>query len=60
MVSLPVYVTPQFTFAEGTGKFNIKLGPKQTMGKTVSSSDMFLSHDGVLCLILDPHSPIPG
>ncbi len=36
MVSLPVYVTPQFTFAQGTGKFNIKLGPKQTMGKTVS------------------------
>ena len=36
MVALPVYVTPQFTFAEGTGKFNIKLGPKQTMGKNVS------------------------
>lgn len=35
MVALPVYVTPQFTFAEGTGKFNIKLGPKQTMGKNV-------------------------
>lgn len=36
MVALPVYVTPQFTFAEGTGKFTLKLGPKQTMGKTVS------------------------
>ena len=36
MVALPIYVTPQFTFAEGTGKFNIKLGPKQTMGKNVS------------------------
>lgn len=35
MVSLPVYVTPQFSFAEGTGKFTIKLGPKQTMGKVV-------------------------
>lgn len=35
MVSLPIYVTPSFTFAEGTGKFTIKLGPKQTMGKTV-------------------------
>ena len=36
MVALPVYVTPQFTFAEGTGKFSVKLGPKQTMGKNVS------------------------
>lgn len=36
MVALPVYVTPQFTFAEGTGKFTLKLGPKQTMGKTVN------------------------
>jgi len=35
MVALPVYVTPQFTFAEGTGKFTLKLGPKQTMGKTI-------------------------
>ena len=35
MVALPVYVTPQFTFAEGTGKFNIKVGLKQTMGKVV-------------------------
>ena len=40
MVSLPVYVTPQFTFAEGTGKFSIKLGPKQTMGKTVSQTSI--------------------
>ena len=35
MVALPVYVTPQFTFAEGTGKFNVKVGLKQTMGKAV-------------------------
>lgn len=35
MVALPVYVTPQFTFAEGTGKFNVKVGLKQTMGKVV-------------------------
>jgi len=42
MVSLPVYVTPQFTFAEGTGKFNVKLGPKQTMGKTVSAAPLSL------------------
>ena len=38
MVALPVYVTPQFTFAEGTGKFTLKLGPKQTMGKVVGSA----------------------
>lgn len=35
MVSLPLYVTPQFTFGQGSGKFTVKLGPKQTMGKTV-------------------------
>ena len=36
-VALPVYVTPQFSFSEGTGKFEVKVGPKQTMGKVVSS-----------------------
>ncbi len=38
MVSLPVYVTPQFTFAEGSGKFTVRIGPKQTMGKMVNNS----------------------
>ena len=34
-VALPVYVSPQFTFSEGGGKFTIRVGPKQNMGKVV-------------------------
>lgn len=34
-VALPVYVSPQFTFSEGSGKFTIRVGPKQNMGKVV-------------------------
>ena len=50
MVALPVYVTPQFTFAEGTGKFSIKLGPKQTMGKNVSpiSTHVYIGNRPIL------------
>ncbi|CAI8055936.1 AP-3 complex subunit mu-1 [Geodia barretti] len=34
-VALPLYVTPQFSFSGGSGKFEVKVGPKQTMGKVV-------------------------
>ena len=35
-VSLPVFVAPTFTFHESSGRLNVKVGPKQTMGKIVS------------------------
>ena len=44
-VALPVYVTPQFSFSDGTGRFEIKVGPKQTMGKVVSTH--FPSYIGI-------------
>lgn len=34
-VSLPVFVAPTFTFHESSGRLNVKVGPKQTMGKLV-------------------------
>ena len=42
-VALPVYVTPQFSFSEGTGKFEVKVGPKQTMGKVVGEQKILIA-----------------
>ena len=49
-VALPVYVTPQFSFSDGTGKFEIKVGPKQTMGKVVCAVLVY-THDRALTCV---------
>ena len=39
MVAIPVYVRHTISFREGAaGRFDVTIGPKQTMGKTVSYS----------------------
>ncbi|XP_077986319.1 AP-3 complex subunit mu-1-like [Glandiceps talaboti] len=37
MVAIPIYVRPQISFREGGGRFDLTVGPKQTMGKTIDS-----------------------
>lgn len=39
LVAIPVYVKHNITFREGSsqGRFDLTLGPKQTMGKVVES-----------------------
>lgn len=39
LVAIPVYVKHNITFREGSsqGRFDLTLGPKQTMGKAVES-----------------------
>eukprot|EP00731_Ephydatia_muelleri_P023770 Em0016g41a len=46
-VSLPVFVAPTFTFHESSGRLNVKVGPKQTMGKIVE--DVVLTIRAPLC-----------
>lgn len=37
-ISIPIYVKPNIQFREGTGsRFELTVGPKQTMGKTLES-----------------------
>ena len=39
MVSIPIYIRHHISFKEiGGGKIEIQIGPKQTMGKLVSTS----------------------
>lgn len=35
MISLPIYVTPTFSYTEGGGRMELRVGPKQNMGKIV-------------------------
>ncbi|KAJ8039183.1 AP-3 complex subunit mu-1 [Holothuria leucospilota] len=35
LTAIPVYVRPNITIREGSGKFELSIGPKQTMGKLV-------------------------
>ena len=35
-VAIPVYVRAMINFKDGQGKVDITVGPKQTLGKTVS------------------------
>ena len=38
MVAIPVYVKHNIMYREGSsGRFDVTIGPKQNMGKTVSS-----------------------
>ncbi|XP_078686355.1 AP-3 complex subunit mu-1-like isoform X1 [Branchiostoma floridae x Branchiostoma belcheri] len=37
MVAIPVYVKPNISFREGGERFDVTVGPKQTMGKLVES-----------------------
>ncbi|XP_002732152.1 AP-3 complex subunit mu-1 [Saccoglossus kowalevskii] len=37
MVAIPIYVRPQMSFKDSGGRFDLTVGPKQTMGKTVDN-----------------------
>lgn len=38
MVAIPVYIKHNIMYREGSGgRFDVTIGPKQTMGKTVST-----------------------
>ncbi|XP_071802332.1 AP-3 complex subunit mu-1-like [Asterias amurensis] len=37
LTAIPVYIKPNISFRESSGRFDITIGPKQTMGKTVEN-----------------------
>ncbi|XP_072015292.1 AP-3 complex subunit mu-2-like [Amphiura filiformis] len=37
LTAIPIYVKPNISFREGSGRFDLTVGPKQTMGKTVEN-----------------------